>query len=71
MDRRKDNYCHRSRGKPIKTFKDELTEAIIEGKDIDYNYDGEEEYSVDIFNEDEAVRQVLILLKRRGLLKYL
>ena len=47
----------------------ELKYAIELGKYIDYEYDGEDEYQIEVFDSDIALNHVVSLLKKLGLLK--
>lgn len=66
---KRSNYKHSSRGgiSVVKT----ISYLIIQGKDIDYRYDGEEEYYINVFNEKKATNEVIKYLKRKGVFKYL
>lgn len=52
----------------MRRFLAELKSAVEYGKDVDYAFDGEDEYAVETFNADEAVDEVVKLLKRWGLI---
>lgn len=45
-------------------FKKELLTAINYGVDVDYGYDGEDEFKIETFNSDDALSSVLELLKK-------
>lgn len=62
-------YKHKSRGNSW--FKKQLEGAIMQGKDTDWYYNGDDEYPVSIFNQSEATNCVFRLLKERGLIKHL
>lgn len=47
-----------------KDFQDELKKAIESGKSIDYNFDGEDEYPVEVFEVENANANVTEVLKR-------
>jgi hypothetical protein len=65
----REHFHHRSRG--LTSFRKELEEAVEEGKDTDWGYDGEDEYPISTFDKENAARAVFNLLKRKGLLKYI
>lgn len=45
-----------------KEFRNKLEEAINEGKDVDWAWDGEVETMIDTFNVDDAVDAVIKML---------
>jgi hypothetical protein len=46
------------------SFQKELKEAIESGKETDYAYDGEDEYPVETYNEDWALKQVIEVIQK-------
>lgn len=52
----------------MRRFLAELKSAVEQGKDYDYTFNGEDEIRVDYFDSDEAVKSVVELLTKFGML---
>ena len=46
-----------------KEFQEALKKAIECGKDTDWGFNGEDEFTYDIFNSEEALQEVIKVLK--------
>jgi hypothetical protein len=52
----------------LNKLKEDLVNAMDQGKDVDYGYDGVDEIAVDVFYTHIALEHVLETLRKHGLL---
>jgi Tfp pilus assembly pilus retraction ATPase PilT len=50
-------------------LKEKIKDAIESGKDVDYGYNGEDEYRIDIFETETALNAVIRVLKEEKLIE--
>ena len=63
----KEQYWHRSRG--MSNILNEIESIIEDCTYTDYQWNGEDEYPVDVLNKDHAAKQILKYLIKSKLLK--